>query len=111
MKPEDPRVLCLARALVAILDALASERQDGSSDELVPIAKAGIERRALRRLVQNGKVRAMRLGRRLYVSRADLASLLPCSDAVTPEAIEVDPRQAAAAAYGRVVVISGRRAR
>jgi hypothetical protein len=89
MTPHDPRVLAVAAALIGLVDALAAERATGLSDDLVPLADAGLERRALRRLVRQGRVRSTRIGRRVYVSRADLARL-----------VETVPTSTSAPAFG-----------
>ena len=113
MTPHDPRVLAVASAIVGLVDALAAERSAGkASDDLVPMADAGIERRALRRLIREGRVRATRIGRRTYVSRADLGALLTTRAPLAPAAgAKSDPADAARAAYGtslRVVPGAGR---
>lgn len=103
MTPHDPRVFAVAAALIGLVDALAAERGAGrASDELVPLADAGVELRALRRLVRQGRVRSTRIGRRVYVSRADLAGLVgqaPASASATARAPASDAASAARAAY------------
>src|ERR1700722_179041 len=101
MRPDDPRVLAVAAAIVGLVDALASERCERVGDDLVPLADAGIERRALRRLIREGRVRATRIGRRVYVARADLGALLTTRVPLAPAASsdKSDPAEAARAAY------------
>ena len=112
MTPHDPRVLAVAAAIVGLFDAIASERRGDGADGLVPMADAGIERRALRRLIREGRVRATRIGRRVYVARADLGALLTTRAPLAPTAgAKSDPAEAARAAYSaplRVVRGSGR---
>jgi excisionase family DNA binding protein len=100
MKPNDPRILAVASAIVGLFDALANERSSDASNGIVSLADAGIERRALRRLIREGRVRATRIGRRVYVSRADLAALLALTLTQVPAAsTAVNPQDAARAAY------------
>jgi excisionase family DNA binding protein len=102
MRPDDPRALAFAAALVGLVDALAAERGGQASDSLVAAADSGLERRALRRLIRDGRVRSTRIGRRVYVSRADLAGLLadaPPSGARSTPAAAPDAASAARAAY------------
>jgi excisionase family DNA binding protein len=100
VSPRDSRVLAVAAAIVGLFDALATERIGNASDGLVAVADAGIERRALRRLIREGRLRATRIGRRVYVSRADLTDLLSAAPTVVPAAFTAaDPREAARASY------------
>ncbi len=112
MRPDDPRVLAVAAAIVGLFDAIAAKRRGDVADDLVPLADAGIERRALRRLIREGRVRATRIGRRVYVARADLGALLTNGSPVVPAAnASSDPAEAARAAYSaslRVVRGGGR---
>lgn len=104
MSPNDPRVLAVAVALVGLVDALTAQRASLRSDALVPLGDAGIERRALRRLIRDGRIRSTRIGRRVYVSRADLARLFESAPAPTSARTSVergaaDAARAARAAY------------
>jgi hypothetical protein len=99
MRNDDPCVLAIVAAIVGLVDALAAERQERARDGLVPLADAGIERRALRRLVREGRVRATRIGRRVYIFRADLASLLDAPPQARAASTATDAREAARAAY------------
>jgi excisionase family DNA binding protein len=109
MTPHDPRVLAVAAAIVGLVDALAAKRGAGrAGDDLVPMADAGIERRALRRLIREGRVRATRIGRRTYVSRADLGALLAASPVASAARTAPDPAEAARAAYGVTLRVVGR---
>jgi hypothetical protein len=103
-------------ALAKIADGLRElvEAEDATQAdvELVPLADAGIERRALRRLIREGRVRAARIGRRVYVARTDLGALLTTRAPLAPAAAaKSDPAEAARAAYSaplRVVRGGGR---
>jgi hypothetical protein len=113
MQPSDRRVLAVAAALVGLAEALAIEARVAVADELVPMADVRIERRALRRLVAAGRVRSVRIGRRMYVSRADLARLLDATPvgAATQPTTTTDAAAAARDAYAaplRVVRAGGR---
>jgi hypothetical protein len=111
MRPNDPRVLAVAAALVGLVDALLAERRAEVADELVPLADAGIERRALRRLQRDGRLPVERIGRRLYTRRSALLALVITTPAkeVPPNAAPVaDVAQAAREAYaGRPLRIVG----
>jgi excisionase family DNA binding protein len=100
MRRDDPRVLAVAAAVVNLFDALATEDRGPTSDGIVALSEAGIERRALRRLIREGRVRSTRIGRRVYVSRADLTALVTAAPTRPPPAFTAtDPRAAARAAY------------
>ena len=60
-----------ARAFVALLDAAP-----GRADELVDVAKCGLELAAVRRLVREGRLHPVTIGRRRYVRRSALLALL-----------------------------------
>ncbi len=85
MRPENPRVLAVVAALVGLVDALAAERRDGEGDELVSLADAGIERRALRRLQREGRLPVERIGRRLYTRRSALLALVGVTSGNAPK--------------------------
>lgn len=61
-----------AHTLLALADQLESQP---ANDELVAIGDLP-ERKAVERLVTTGKLRSVKLGRRRFVSRADLLGLL-----------------------------------
>jgi hypothetical protein len=113
MRPDDPRVLAIAGAIVALVDAATAERAGavGASDELVPLNSCGVERRTLRRLTKEGRLEVVRLGRKLYTTRRALAELV--TDRGRSSAREKptagDPRAAARAAYAAPLrVVRGR---
>jgi hypothetical protein len=75
VRPDDPRVVALAAAIVDLVDALAKGSTE-RGDELVALTSCGVERRALRRLVRDGRLEVVRIGRRQYTTRRALAALV-----------------------------------
>ncbi len=65
----------LAAALLAAADALP-ETEASMHDELVPVSKTGLEKKAVMALVRNGELPSRRIGRTLYVLRSDLVKLI-----------------------------------
>lgn len=64
----------IARALF-VLAAEPDATPAAPADELVLLADAGIELRALRRAIREGRIVATQIGRRRYVRRSDLLRL------------------------------------
>jgi hypothetical protein len=109
MRPDDPRVLAVAAALVGLLNALRGERQTEQADELVAYP-FGLERRAARELVRSGRIPTVRLGRRTYGRRSALLALVGAPPAKAPAPSASDPTGAAREAYGRPLrVVRGSR--
>ena len=73
IRPDDPRVVLIAAAIVALVPTSPAPVM---ADELVPLAKAGVDAGALRRLVRRGILPAARIGRSVYVRRSDLVALV-----------------------------------
>jgi hypothetical protein len=80
-----------------LLDALAERvaARLGDRDELVavaakPLAALGLELRAIQRLVADGKLRAVRIGRRVFTRRAYLLALV---DELAPATAADDPEE------------------
>ncbi len=76
MPPDDPRVIALARAIVALIDGASLS----ATDELVPLtpealAALGLEHRPVVRLVERGELASIKIGRRRYTRRSWLAQL------------------------------------
>jgi hypothetical protein len=62
-------------ALDMILDALAERSTSQPTDELVPLRELPFDVEARRRLVREGKLKTVRIGRSLFTSRAAVAAL------------------------------------
>lgn len=73
--PDDPRVVEIARALVALLAVAGASTAPAAPDELVAVSETGEARRALLREIRAGRLAAVKLGRRLWIRRSDLAAL------------------------------------
>ena len=68
-------MLRLGAALIAAADALP-ETEAKTTDELVPLAKSGIELKAVKALIRSGELPHRKLGRVTYVLRSDLIRLV-----------------------------------
>jgi hypothetical protein len=71
MTPSDARVVALAAAIVAVVDALSSASTHDTADELIPLTVAGLaarnmEHRPILRLAESGALRTVRIGRKRY---------------------------------------------
>lgn len=77
-------------ALDSFLDALDAYRAAPFEDELVKLADVPIEARARTRLVRDGRLRVIKLGRRLYTRRSYIAKLV---DELPPLATAPSPRK------------------
>lgn len=64
----------IGRALL-VLAAEPDTAATAPADELVPVADCGLELRTARRLVREGRLPVVRLGRRRLVRRSDVARL------------------------------------
>lgn len=101
----DPRevfveaVTTAARAFVAMLDAAP-----GRADELVDVAKCGLEVAAVRRLIRSKRLHAVKIGRRQYVRRSALLALADAlaTQTATTSAAEGD-------SYANLVRLSSKR--
>lgn len=92
----DPRVLALAAAIVALLDAVATRAQAPTSDDLIPLTAEGLaahrfEHKPVLRLAESGQLRTVRIGRRRYTRPswlAEVAAGLPAGRRTSPSAAE-----------------------
>jgi hypothetical protein len=77
MRPDDPRVIGVAAALVGLVDALATEQCSGDAGELLPLAEAArvaaTSVRVLREAIRAGNLVAFGRQRDRSVFRGDLA--------------------------------------
>jgi len=76
----DPRVIALASAIVALVDALAQNMTGTPLDELVPLTREALAARKLEyrpvlRLADAGVLRTVKIGRRRYARASWLAAL------------------------------------
>jgi excisionase family DNA binding protein len=70
------------------------------ADDLIALADAPIERRTLRGLIREKRLAAVKLGRRRFVRRSDLAALAT-PPAPTPEPLSLAARAAARRVGGK----------
>jgi hypothetical protein len=100
MRSEDPRVLAVAAALVALLNALAADTRGHATDELVAFP-FGLERRAARALMRAGQLSTTKIGRRVFARHSAILALVGDTPG-TPQRTAValaTPAAAARAAY------------
>lgn len=95
--PDDPRVVQIAHLIVALLAVAGASTSPAAPDDLVALSETGEARRALTRRIRTGELAAVKLGRRLYVRRSDLAALAVRQEPAAPA--ETSPE----AAYLRLV--------
>lgn len=91
-----------AAALLATADALDAGAVPSHEDELVWIGDLA-ERKGIERLIHGGRLRAVKIGRKVFVSKRELLSLLEAKGPprATPAAAVYDFRQAISARGGR----------
>lgn len=90
-------------ALDAFLDALDAYRALPAQEELIAVSHLPFDVAARRRLVREGRLRVVRIGRQLYTSRAAVAALvhdLPPADLPGPKTV-VDTRDDLTAAAAK----------
>jgi excisionase family DNA binding protein len=90
------RLLADAFAMLAEAEEMAPPA-DGSRDELLTFATCGLESRAVRRLIERGRLPAAKIGRRIVFRKSALAAVIdelaaerpspatPASTVPTPE--------------------------
>ena len=101
MRADDPRVLAVATAILALVDAFAGERPGDTADELIAFP-FGLERRAASDLARSGRIPTVRLGRRTFTRRSALIALVgpsPSPAAALAAPPVADPASAAREAY------------
>lgn len=104
MKPDDPRVVAVATAIVSLVEHLSIAPGAGASpphgDALVPIngealAALGLELRPVARLADSGELRTLRIGRRRYTRQSWLVALADklasAAPAPTPQCVPEAP--------------------
>ena len=90
----DPRVVAVASAIVALLDGVTANAARPTTDELIPLTVEGLaarqlEHRPIMRLADSGKLRTVRIGRRRYTRPswlAAVAEVLPTTRQAVPSA-------------------------
>jgi hypothetical protein len=80
MSPDDPRIVALAAAIVALIDGMRGDAPSHAHDDLVPLthealAERQLEHRAVVRLAESGELRTVKIGRRRYTRASWLADL------------------------------------
>jgi hypothetical protein len=105
--------LCVLRAWlgygVGLVDAISEQRPVSRSDELVAFP-FGLERRAARGLVREGRLTTTRIGRRVYTKRSALLALVDGSPIDRKNAGPMratDPAAAARKAYAAPLRLAG----
>jgi hypothetical protein len=101
MRPDDPRVLAVAAAIVGLVDALAPERGTGPGGDELLAYPFGLERRAAGALVRQGALTTRKIGRKLYARRSDVVALVAASPAPATAPTAAPANDAASAARSR----------
>jgi hypothetical protein len=112
MRPDDRRVLAVAAAFVGLLDALTAQRRAADdADALMPFP-FGLEHRAARSLMREGRLATTKIGRRIFTRRSAVLALVGDTPQAAPRMVGADPAAAARAAYDAPLrVLQGRPAR